>query len=80
MRRIEADSTEVVSKTLAQTPPPTHAGGQDDGSYTNSLKIGRYRKETQEVWLIPAHMRSPSYIKLIFMVVLVKNHFFKDPN
>ena len=34
-----ADSAEVVSKTLAQTPPPTHAGGQDDGSYTNSLKL-----------------------------------------
>ena len=41
MRRIEADSAEVVSKTLAQTPPPTHAGGQDDGSYTNSLKLTR---------------------------------------
>ncbi len=24
--------TEVVSKTLARTPPSTHAGGQDDGS------------------------------------------------
>ena len=32
--------TEVVSKPAAQTPPPTHAGGQDDGSYTNSLKPG----------------------------------------
>ena len=32
-------SGEVVSKTAAQTPPPTHAGGQDDGSYTNSLKL-----------------------------------------
>ena len=31
-------ATEVVSKTVARTPPPTHAGGQDDGSYTNSLK------------------------------------------
>ena len=30
---------EVVSKTAPQTPPPTHAGGQDDGSYTNSLKL-----------------------------------------
>ena len=30
--------TEVVSKPAPQTPPPTHAGGQDDGSYTNSLK------------------------------------------
>ena len=38
----EAEKTgeaEVVSKTLARTPPSTHAGGQDDGSYTNSLKI-----------------------------------------
>ena len=31
---------EVVSRTVAWSPPPTHAGGQDDGSYTNSLKIG----------------------------------------
>ena len=29
---------EVVSRTVARTPPPTRAGGQDDGSYTNSLK------------------------------------------
>ena len=34
----EAGATEVVSRTVARTPPPTHAGGQDDGSYTNSLK------------------------------------------
>ncbi len=33
-----AAETEVVSKTVARTPPPTHAGGQDDGTYTNSLK------------------------------------------
>ena len=33
----EAGETEVVSKTVARTPLPTHAGGQDDGSYTNSL-------------------------------------------
>ena len=31
-------ATEVVSKTVARTPPLTHAGGQDEGSYTNSLK------------------------------------------
>ncbi len=28
-------AAEVVSKTVAQTPPSTRAGGQDDGSYTN---------------------------------------------
>ncbi len=33
-----AGEGEVVSKAAPQTPPPTHAGGQDDGSYTNSLK------------------------------------------
>ena len=33
-----AGATEVFSKTVAQTPPSTHAGGQGDGSYTNSLK------------------------------------------
>ncbi len=32
------EATEVVSRTVARTPSPTHAGGQDDGSYTNSLK------------------------------------------
>ena len=34
----ETGETEVVSKTAARTPLPTYAGGQDDGSYTNSLK------------------------------------------
>ena len=32
---------EVVSRTVARTPPSTHAGGQGDGSYTNSLKQWR---------------------------------------
>ena len=32
-------AAEMVSKTAARTPPPTHAGGHDDGSYTNSLKL-----------------------------------------
>ena len=31
--------TEMVSRMLARSPPSTHAGGQDDGSYTNSLKL-----------------------------------------
>ena len=31
-------ATELVSKMVARIPPPTRAGGQDDGSYTNSLK------------------------------------------
>ena len=30
---------EVVARGAAQGPPPTRAGGQDDGSYTNSLKL-----------------------------------------
>ena len=34
----ETGEPEVVSKTAGRTPLPTHAGGQDDGSYTNSLK------------------------------------------
>ncbi len=29
---------EVVARLAARTPHPTRAGGQDDGSYTNSLK------------------------------------------
>ncbi len=33
------DEGEVVSSTAARTPPSTRAGGQDDGSYTNSLKL-----------------------------------------
>ena len=35
----ETGEAEVVSRTVAQSPPSTHAGGQDDGSYTNSLKL-----------------------------------------
>ena len=30
---------EVVARPAARTPHPTRAGGQDDGSYTNSLKL-----------------------------------------
>ena len=32
-------ATEVVARGAPQGPPPTRAGGQDDGSYTNSLKL-----------------------------------------
>ncbi len=33
------DEGEVVSRPATRTPHPTRTGGQDDGSYTNSLKI-----------------------------------------
>ena len=33
-----ADRQEVVSATAARSLPSTRAGGQDDGSLTNSLK------------------------------------------
>ena len=36
---------EVVSRPATRTPHPTRTGGQDDGSYTNSLKQG-FRKMT----------------------------------
>ena len=29
----------MVPRAAARTPPSTRAGGQDDGSYTNSLKL-----------------------------------------
>ena len=35
--------TEMVSRTAARSPPPTRAGGQDDGSYTNSLKLNCFQ-------------------------------------
>ena len=35
----EAGEAGMVPRAAAQTPPSTRAGGQDDGSYTNSLKI-----------------------------------------
>ena len=35
----ETGKVEVVSKTVARTPLATQAGGQDDNSYTNSLKL-----------------------------------------
>ncbi len=31
-------AAEVVSRPATRTPHPTRTGGQDDGSYTNSLK------------------------------------------
>ena len=34
-----AGANEVVARGAAQGPPPTRARGQDDGSYTNSLKL-----------------------------------------
>ena len=34
-----AGESEMASRTAARSPPPTRAGGQDDGSYTNSLKL-----------------------------------------
>ena len=34
-----AGESEMVARTAARSPPPTRAGGQDDGSYTNSLKL-----------------------------------------
>ncbi len=37
--RIPSDPGIVVAATAARTPPSTRAGGEDDGSYTNSLKI-----------------------------------------
>ena len=33
-------AAEVVSETPARSPPPARAGGQDVGSYTNSVKLG----------------------------------------
>ena len=33
-----AAAGEVVARPAARIPHPTRAGGQDDGSYTNSLK------------------------------------------
>ena len=44
-------ATGMVSRTVARTPPPTRAGGQDDGSYTNSLKlnVAKYHKLPQNV-------------------------------
>ncbi len=34
-----ADATEVVSRSAAQTPPSTRAGGQDDGSLNKLPQI-----------------------------------------
>jgi hypothetical protein len=37
-RRMNNNAPDRVSPTAARDPPATRAGGQDDGSYTNSLK------------------------------------------
>ncbi len=39
---------EVVSRPATRTPHPTRAGGQDDGSYTNSLKLEKLEKHTHQ--------------------------------
>ena len=31
-------AAEVVSRMVARNPPPMHDDGQDDGTYTDSLK------------------------------------------
>ena len=39
MVRIFSDGPEMVAATAARSLPSTRAGGQDDGSLTNSLKL-----------------------------------------
>ena len=39
MPGMPAEVAEVVAASAARTLPSTRAGGQDDGSYTNSLKL-----------------------------------------
>ena len=41
------EAPEVVSRTVPRSPPSTRAGGQDDGSYTNSIK----QKVLEIMWL-----------------------------
>ncbi len=46
-------AAEVVARPAGRTPRPTCAGGQDDGSYTNSLKqklAHHVHNETQGVY------------------------------
>ena len=57
-----AGSTEVVSRTAARSPPPTRAGGQDDGSYTNSLKKEQTLREC------------PQTLKLVFPTGPIRGH------
>ena len=57
----ETGETEVVSKTAARTPLPTHAGGQDDGSYTNSLKLYIY---LQYIYIIFFQVGTPQIIAM----------------
>ena len=42
------ESAETVAATAAPTPPNTRAGGQDDGSYTNSLKQAAAEDNTEK--------------------------------
>ena len=43
----DAGEREAVSRRAAWSPPSTCAGGQDDGSCTNSLKIEHYRNSIE---------------------------------
>ena len=65
------EAGEVVARPPARTPHPTRVGGQDDGSYTNSLKKYIYTKVLVRcssgfsafvVFLHMLHMRKHRYL------------------
>ncbi len=62
------DAAEVVARPAGQTPHPTRAGGQDDGSYTNSLKQEREilhaRERLQERDILQERERMQERVRL----------------
>ena len=55
-----AGSPEMVSRTAARSPPSTRARGQDDGSYTNSLKQRNFLKLLSN-WNVTNAWRAKQY-------------------
>ncbi len=51
-----ADPAETVSGTAARASPSTRAGGQDDGSSTNSLKKTRQTRPDKLISKFPSQM------------------------
>ena len=52
---LEAGPAKAVSSSAAHSPPSTRAGGQDYGSYTNSLKlpVSAKREKSRDTPILP---------------------------
>ena len=68
-----------VSSAAVRTPPSTRAGGQDDGSYTNSLKLRFIPKPGSQAPLFPRSfislsLSSPAYSSILSLPCIFWNN------